>query len=811
MRYLLLYACLVLALFPFGLVGQTNSPAKDDYRAGEQLLKNGKPIEALAWFRIAATKEPKNAKYQKKCGEVAKAASGFAEAQGREQLKTDPHQALVWFEHALQYDRANGGAAEAVNALRKAISDAREEVNTALTLVDRGELAAANQHLKSAEPYKRDLGSYDLAQMRLGGANEALKAQQLWQKGQAKESFETLLMAERDAVGCTFVRQISEALRAGISNALIAKAEAVNTEGVSQYVERLNLLKQASEIDSSNDRAKASTAQTVAALRNLFVATSGAFSTTNQSSTARVALGRYRVFESLLPAEKLFARNVADARSHAYPAVGIRVVVGETQGCVPVFDQGSITAVIREALDPVVKVDNQDSHLTLQVSGITCSATDIPRQLVQQVNSTYVAAQNQMANPQYTNLQTLLASAEQELNRAYIESTTNPNFGSSLAYGLARGRVNRIRAELSSTQPYINQDIVQQYQYEKFEATRSYRINAAVELFGKDEEGFSSQTNVSSSSEERKDGISGVLPQDRSAAVNVTPTVLSMEDHARKSWDDLKKQINLQARNLATGYLATLVRDRKSAIGDRLAAALYLRDISGGTQYEGRVNKESLQTVLFAGSAAVESFLDGLNLPVPEQVTKRSETVAPRHVDLQTAITGVVAIETDTGTAGSGFYVTPGCVVVTNFHVIEGAETIVVRDSGRKIYVGKVLAQDTDRDLALLSTNARSCTSLSLGDSAAAVVGKEIFAIGNPLGLSGTVTRGIISALRSSSSGVSYIQIDATINPGNSGGPLLDQSGSVLGVTTFKWRGFEGLNFAIASSEIGNAFGRFLR
>jgi serine protease Do len=126
------------------------------------------------------------------------------------------------------------------------------------------------------------------------------------------------------------------------------------------------------------------------------------------------------------------------------------------------------------------------------------------------------------------------------------------------------------------------------------------------------------------------------------------------------------------------------------------------------------------------------------------------------------------------------------------------------------LYVGKVLSQDADRDLALLSTNARSCTFLPLGDSKNAAIGNEIYAIGNPLGLSGTVTRGIISGLRSRSSGVSYIQIDASINPGNSGGPLLNQTGHVVGVTTFKVSGFEGLNFAVASNEIGNAFGRFL-
>jgi serine protease Do len=94
---------------------------------------------------------------------------------------------------------------------------------------------------------------------------------------------------------------------------------------------------------------------------------------------------------------------------------------------------------------------------------------------------------------------------------------------------------------------------------------------------------------------------------------------------------------------------------------------------------------------------------------------------------------------------------------------------------------------------------------LPLGNSDAATIGQDVYAIGNPLGLTGTVTKGIVSAIRSAS-GRSYIQLDATINPGNSGGPLLDTDGAVIGVTTFKIRGIEGLNFAIAAHEIKNTF-----
>jgi len=199
---------------------------------------------------------------------------------------------------------------------------------------------------------------------------------------------------------------------------------------------------------------------------------------------------------------------------------------------------------------------------------------------------------------------------------------------------------------------------------------------------------------------------------------------------------------------------------------------------------------------------------------VPKQIiieNANSSDSAPIENALENAMNGVVEIETDSGTLGSGFFFTNTCMVLTNHHVIVGAETIVLRTSSKKLFTAQVLASDDLRDLALLSTNARSCNPLQLEEAEKPHVGQEIFAIGSPLGLSGTVTKGIVSATRTTASGIHYIQLDATINPGNSGGPLLSRSGKVLGINTFKLKGFEGLNFAVLSTEVRNSFGRFLK
>ena len=187
----------------------------------------------------------------------------------------------------------------------------------------------------------------------------------------------------------------------------------------------------------------------------------------------------------------------------------------------------------------------------------------------------------------------------------------------------------------------------------------------------------------------------------------------------------------------------------------------------------------------------------------------RSKPISAESV-IQDVLKSVVLIETDTSSTGSGFVVSQNCLIVTNHHVVKGAETIVIKTHDRKLLLGQVLADDETKDLALLTTNAKdSCDFLELGSVGAGRVGEDIFVIGNPLGLSGSVTKGIISGRRSDGDSVEYIQVDAAVNPGNSGGPVIDQNGKVLGVTTFRLRETEGLNFAVAASEVSRAFAQF--
>ena len=156
---------------------------------------------------------------------------------------------------------------------------------------------------------------------------------------------------------------------------------------------------------------------------------------------------------------------------------------------------------------------------------------------------------------------------------------------------------------------------------------------------------------------------------------------------------------------------------------------------------------------------------------------------------------------------GSGFIIDAKGIVITNNHVIKGAEDIIVRVEGDKEYKAKVLGSDPLSDIAVLKIESKEkLIPVKFGDSDKARIGDWVIAIGNPFGLGGTVTSGIISA-RNRDIGMSryedFIQTDASINVGNSGGPLFDMNGEVIGINTaiLGQAGSIGIGFAIPSNS----------
>src|SRR6266404_250953 len=159
--------------------------------------------------------------------------------------------------------------------------------------------------------------------------------------------------------------------------------------------------------------------------------------------------------------------------------------------------------------------------------------------------------------------------------------------------------------------------------------------------------------------------------------------------------------------------------------------------------------------------------------------------------------------------SGSGFLVSTDGKIVTSLHVIRGLTTATVKlPNGWGSDRVSVLAIDEDRDLAILEINGTNLPTIELGDSSRLSPGAPVVLIGSPLGLEGTVTSGIISAIRTLSDDLQVIQNDAATNPGNSGGPLLNVNCDAIGVIGFKIRNAENLNFAIPISYVRQLLGR---
>lgn len=156
---------------------------------------------------------------------------------------------------------------------------------------------------------------------------------------------------------------------------------------------------------------------------------------------------------------------------------------------------------------------------------------------------------------------------------------------------------------------------------------------------------------------------------------------------------------------------------------------------------------------------------------------------------------------------GTGFVIDKSGILVTNYHVIEGARYAIAQSqTGKRYHIDKILAKDEYHDIAILSFETDGIESLLLGNSDEVKTGMAIAVIGNPVGLENTISEGLISGVRKSGRSSSILQISAPISKGSSGSPIFDKNGEVVGMATCLLKNGQALNFAIPSNDIKKLF-----
>jgi len=188
----------------------------------------------------------------------------------------------------------------------------------------------------------------------------------------------------------------------------------------------------------------------------------------------------------------------------------------------------------------------------------------------------------------------------------------------------------------------------------------------------------------------------------------------------------------------------------------------------------------------------VEEFFRRFGIPMPGRPDPRR---GPRGGDEEPQQRGV----------GSGFILTPDGVVMTNAHVVDGADEVIVTLTDKREFKARIVGFDKRTDIAVVKIEATGLPAVKVGDVSRLKVGEWVMAIGSPFGLENTVTAGIVSAKqRDTGDYLPFIQTDVAINPGNSGGPLLNMRGEVIGINSQIYSrsgGFMGISFAIPIDE----------
>lgn len=459
---------------------------------------------------------------------------------------------------------------------------------------------------------------------------------------------------------------------------------------------------------------------------------------------------------------------------------------------------------------PWVRSRRADLLVTMSVSGC-----ELPRRSegrVEQVSSSYVAGYQQIANPAYASLQTQLISAQQEAARLELSRTINPNDIVANAGLLAVNiRLASLRVQLQKTPPYLDRPVEQPYVFDRFQESVRASVAGTVEVTDPTLSLVLMRRSFQDEVARTATGVRGVAEQDTHGNRNVLPALPSDADLITELQSnvraDLTEKLGVAVARWPLERTRKALSDRSLPAGAGFLAASRVLASALPTELRSRVERE-LGGTGPADLNELQAVFDRVEPLVPVYVEESAESErgvigsrpAPRIEELRKAV--VVLRAGDRG--GSGFVVNATGLILTNAHVVGRSATVEVETYAGDLLLGRVIERSEAADLALVKVEFPGTPWLQLAGAGQVRLAQEIYIIGAPSGLEGTVTKGIVSAIRQLA-GFRVIQVDAAISPGSSGGPVIDETGRVIGIVTSKLTNAEALGFAVAADEVPRA------
>jgi S1-C subfamily serine protease len=813
---LALILCLAYSIW---LPTQANaSEASDLYKSGKSALEEGRPEQAVAHLELACRLAPDKEKYQEKLEEARQAAADALISQATSASKLVEQlpfldRATVFAPNNPRVRAFRAGADERLRGLTDRVLSAQSRLDQG----DRELAVMLMDRMEGLEPWIPELTELGRA-MSLSVGLSSLEA--------AINSDLDLAVERLELWHNRFDEADEERLDASVFRAIAPFLEELHAGLRSEDYEPSSrdgrLLDLAIRSCSSAECERAAeVAQSVLAH---VLSPSEIELLKSRSDDPIEELGRCYVLNRVanLSGPVASSQMVSPCEFTARPPVRISWVVVPDDSCRNlVVDSlsSSIAADLRstgkDGWDVPIVVESEEPELEVALLLANCRTAVIEQRDLTVKSSEYTAGVQQLANPQYqitlNNLQQAqIALASVPASCACIGTCT------PLVLSICRSTkqiiVGRLQRQLQSIPPYTQRPVRMPYRYEEFEVAGDASIAAGVVLKRPSVDAYLSFESLEGQSTFAERATRGVLPNDAHGLNEHEPPDIDRAALLASALVDLQPDIQSAIRSKLSDwffYSASVAKHegrRLEAIGQLARAVIDAGNVPAIEAWrllEGTPPAVGAALEALPHPEDLETRFDDVLASVPTSSAQPAQAAAEDVVDRALSATVVV---NGASTQGSGFFVTSTGLIVTNWHVVESDDTVEVVTRAGDRFLGRIIRRFPEQDLALIQIDASEMPFLEFARAAAVRIGSDVFAVGSPEGFDGSVSSGIVSAIRTMEGVGTVVQTDAAINHGNSGGPLVNRQGLVVGVNSWKWSSAEGVGFALSSDVVQQVF-----